>query len=494
MSSPLFADQPVPQPERGAVDSLITQTRRLRVEVDAVRRDTGRVLASADDENEDDILWRWRRALCDLAVHQLDDLGAHLGQLREGRPADPWDFGRPYPEQDGEQAGGGAARHGHGHAAASGAFTGRVGSAEWDLLTDEVSWSDELFTLLERPVAAGPMSLDELPSVVFPEDRPLLTALVTGCLIDGRPIDGEFRVVRPDGRLRTVHMMGEPVLDATGRTASMWAVLRDISDLRRGERALRESGDSLSRDRQAARAEHRVAAEFHEAVRPSRAIAHIPDRRGTARLEAAVACLPAHGERPFGGEWHDVLELPCSDTLLAVGELTGHGVGLASSLVMLRGALRGIALTGAGPGALLGHLGVLADTLEQPVLGSLLCCRYTRDTRMLSWAGAGHPAPVLLRDGTVRVPAPPEGPPLGAAPGGSAYEQADMRLLPGDVLVLGAGAHAPGSLDALRRLAPAVARAADARACAGMLADALRSPAAAAGQDACAVPLVARAS
>ena len=173
------------------MEALITQTRRLRGEVDAVRRD-----AAAD---EDDALRRWQRALCDLAVHQLDDLGGHLDQLRAGRPA-----GAP-AEAEADDA----------TAPTSGALTGRVGSAEWNLLTDEVSWSDELFDILDRPRAGGPMTLDELPSLVFAEDRALLASMVTGCLVDGRPVDGEFRVVRHGGQVRTVHMMGEPVLDGT---------------------------------------------------------------------------------------------------------------------------------------------------------------------------------------------------------------------------------------------------------------------------------------
>jgi hypothetical protein len=65
--------------------------------------------------------------------------------------------------------------------------------------------------------------------------------MVTGCLIDARPLDGEFRVLRPDGEERLVHMMGEPVLDAEGSTVSKWAVLRDVGELRRRRRTLRET-------------------------------------------------------------------------------------------------------------------------------------------------------------------------------------------------------------------------------------------------------------
>lgn len=242
MPSHLFADRPAQPSEPGSVDALISQTRRLRGEVDAVRRDT-----VVDD---DDAQGRWQRALCDLAVHHLDDLREHLGQLKEGLP--------PAPELDELPEG------------ATGAEPQqtRVGSAEWNLLTDEVNWSEELFQIFGRSPEAGPLPLDELGSTLFSEDQPLLTSMVTACLVDGKPIDGEFRIVRADGRVRTLHMRGEPVLDSDGCTASMWAVLRDVSELRRSQRAERESRDSLQRRREIAQTEHRLAVELQEAVLP----------------------------------------------------------------------------------------------------------------------------------------------------------------------------------------------------------------------------------
>lgn len=130
MPSHLFADRPAQPPEPGSVDALISQTRRLRGEVDAVRRDT-----VVDD---DDAQGRWQRALCDLAVHHLDDLREHLGQLKEGLPPPPETV--EYPQAAPE--------------AGPEAHT-RVGSAEWNLLTDEVSWSDELFQIFGRSPESG---------------------------------------------------------------------------------------------------------------------------------------------------------------------------------------------------------------------------------------------------------------------------------------------------------------------------------------------------
>ncbi|MGW4278032.1 PAS domain-containing protein, partial [Streptomyces seoulensis] len=244
MPSPLSADPSSALPSgRGAVDALITQARRLKGEVVAVRREAPG--DTADPQG------RWERALCDLALHQLTDLDAHLAQLRDGPPLLPTAPDGPGADAAPEPAG-----------APHGSLLSRVGSAEWNLLTDEAGWSAELYRILGLDPAGPARTLDELPSLVLDEDRPLLTALVTDCLVDARPVEGEFRVVRPDGAVRTVHLMGEPVLDADGATAAMWAVLRDVSELRRSQSAVRETRDSLQHHQRQAQTEQRLAVEL----------------------------------------------------------------------------------------------------------------------------------------------------------------------------------------------------------------------------------------
>ncbi|KAA6216022.1 PP2C family protein-serine/threonine phosphatase [Streptomyces filamentosus] len=430
MPSPLFADRPAQPPEPGAVDALISQTSRLRGEVDAVRRDTA--------AHDDDPRLRWQRALCDLAMHQLDELRAQFGQLRDGAPAAPAPQDLPPGEEtplfDGAFTSDAGAAYGEAPPR-TGSLLTRVGSAEWNLLTDEVSWSEELFQIFGRTREQGPMSLDEMPTMVFAEDQPLLQSMVTDCLIDGKPIDGEFRIVRSDARVRTVHMTGEPVLDADGCTASMWAVLRDVSELRRSERAVRESRDSLERTRQIERTERRVAVELQEAVLPpwrgSLRFAH----GGPAPLDVAGHYFPAASTGLIGGDWYDALALPSGDALLTVGDLTGHGVAATSSMAMLLGALRGMAVAGIRPGALMGHLNQLLESSGQPVLGSAMCCRYDPVAQTLTWAQAGHPAPLLFRGGTGRPLRRPDGVLLGATEG-VAYEETSTPLRPGDVLLL----------------------------------------------------------
>ncbi|MEV5954978.1 SpoIIE family protein phosphatase [Streptomyces sp. NPDC051987] len=437
MPSHVSADRPAAQPPgRGSVEALISQTRRLKGDVDAVRRDT----QSSGSEPEE----RWQRALYDLALHQLNDLDAHLAQLRDG----------PARLSAGRETASGRLPA---PAPASGSLLSRVGSAEWNLLTDEVSWSGELYRILGRDPAAPALTLDELPSLVLDEDRPRLTAMVTACLVDARPIDGEFRVLRPDGNVRTVHMMGEPVLDGDGGTASMWAVLRDVSELRRSQRAVRETQDTLQRHHRRAETEQRLAVEFQEAVLPpGRGALRLP-RQGPGALDVAARCLPSGAGGLLGGDWYDALELTDGDTLLSVGDLTGHGVTVASGMTMLLGAVRGMAMAGTQPGPLLSLLNQLLDATVQPALGSAVCCRYHPATRTLTWAQAGHPAPLLFRGGTGCALSAPEGVLLGVT-SGAGYGQAEVALEPGDLLLLHTDGVVPGhsgadSLGALLGLA-----------------------------------------
>lgn len=440
----LSADRSTAQPPgRGPVDALISQTRRLKGDVDAVRRGT-----PADTSDPRD---RWQRALYDLALHQLNDLDEHLAQLRDGPlpvPAPAAPVGPAGPTTPSARS-----------TPRQGALLSRVGSAEWNLLTDEASWSGELYRILDRDPAAPPLTLDELPSLVHDDDRPRLTAMVTGCLVDARPIDGEFRLMRPDGSVRTVHMMGEPVLGTDGSTVSMWAVLRDVSELRRCRRAVSETRDSLHHQGQEAeRTGHRLAVELQEAVLPTwRGSLRLP-RRGPRTLDVAVRHLPSTTGAATGGEWYDALELSDGTTLLSVGELTGQGVGVASGMAMLLGAMRGMAMSGTEPGPLMACLSRLMDATGQPALGSGLCLLYRPETRSLVWAQAGHPVPLLFRGGTGRALDAPDGVLLGAAPAAS-YGQAEETLEAGDLLLLHTDGLVPGRAGAtsarrLVRLAP----------------------------------------
>ncbi|MGW3465058.1 PP2C family protein-serine/threonine phosphatase, partial [Streptomyces olivaceoviridis] len=131
---------------------------------------------------------------------------------------------------------------------------------------------------------------------------------------------------------------------------------------------------------------------------------------------------------------------------------------VASGMATLLGAVRGMAMAGTEPGHLLTLLNRLLDTTVQPALGSAVCCRYRPETRTLVWAQAGHPAPLLYRDGTGRVLNASDGVLLGAS-SGAVYGQSVVTLRPGDLLLLHtdgllSGHSGTAAVDRLLGLAP----------------------------------------
>jgi serine phosphatase RsbU (regulator of sigma subunit) len=106
-----------------------------------------------------------------------------------------------------------------------------------------------------------------------------------------------------------------------------------------------------------------------------------------------------------------------------------------TGMVAARNSLRGLAITGAGPGELLRMLNGVVCHLTSGVVGTVICGLYNPQTRVLRWARAGHLPPVLVRGGMARALPLPGGVLLGMDPDAS-YEEAVQPLEPGDTLLL----------------------------------------------------------
>jgi Stage II sporulation protein E (SpoIIE)/Integrase core domain len=112
-----------------------------------------------------------------------------------------------------------------------------------------------------------------------------------------------------------------------------------------------------------------------------------------------------------------------------------HGIEAVTGMVALRNFLRGLAITGAGPGALLGWLNSAAYHLADDTYATAICGTYDPGNRTLRWARAGHLPPVVVHRGTARTLALPEGMLLGTEPD-ACYQEATITLSPGDTLLM----------------------------------------------------------
>jgi serine phosphatase RsbU (regulator of sigma subunit) len=151
-------------------------------------------------------------------------------------------------------------------------------------------------------------------------------------------------------------------------------------------------------------------------------------------LRAVVRYLPAESGGRVGGDWYITAELPAGHVLLAVGDVAGHGLPAAAAMARLRGALAGLAITGAPPQQLVGWLNDLVRHVDSEHTASVVVGYFDPVSRMLTWSQAGHPPPVLVRCGVARILPQPDGILLGASK--LPYAAATIQLQPGDLLLL----------------------------------------------------------
>ncbi|POX57698.1 antitermination regulator [Streptomyces sp. Ru62] len=307
---------------------------------------------------------------------------------------------------------------------------GRIGGFEENLLTGEITWNGQLFTLYGRPPTSPPVALQDLPAHAHPDDAVILGRFLRTLLHHRRPASAAFRLLRPDGVTRHIRVVAEPVLDTGGQLFGVRGAYQDISAQHWTEVALAATRDQLAHTEQQAVERNRLTLQLQHAIMPpAQAPLRVPG------LQVAVRYRPAETEHLVGGDWYDAVVLPSGLVLLCVGDVAGHGIEAATSMVVLRNALRGLAVTGAGPAQLLSWLNIVAHHLTGAVTATAVCGLYDGERRTLRWARAGHLPPVLVREADATALPPVKGLLLGAVPE-ARYDETEVQLAAGDTLLM----------------------------------------------------------
>ena len=127
---------------------------------------------------------------------------------------------------------------------------------------------------------------------------------------------------------------------------------------------------------------------------------------------------PASSVRAAGGDWYDAVPLGHGRLALVIGDAVGHGVPAAGAMSRLRGAMRSVALRDPSPAAVVAALDAFAAQMEDVEGASVFYGVLEAATGRLTYAAAGHPAPMLVQSdgGTSFLPLTAR-PPLGSLPG-----------------------------------------------------------------------------
>ncbi|OLT14655.1 hypothetical protein BJF78_18045 [Pseudonocardia sp. CNS-139] len=172
----------------------------------------------------------------------------------------------------------------------------------------------------------------------------------------------------------------------------------------------------------------------------------LPAVSDVAGVQVAARYLVGVDGNQVGGDWYDALDLPDGALGLAVGDVVGHDLGAAAAMGQLRGVLRSYAWDGGAPGSVLDRCDQLVQGLEMAAMATAVYARVeppdVSGERLLRYANAGHPAPLLLRpDGELVRLDENRSPMIGAVRSlgrraGPGRAEAEVRCPAGSLLIL----------------------------------------------------------
>src|SRR5215217_1082898 len=273
----------------------------------------------------------------------------------------------------------------------------RLGSFEWALASDQVSWSPELCRILGLNPEACHGTLGALLQRIHPDDRAEAAATLRRAAAEGTSFRMQTRILRPTGEPRVLSSWGNVTRDEQGRPSRLLGVCQDVTDWHQREEELVE-----------AQAQAELSRRLQSGLLPSLSLP-------APALELRTRYLPGHERALLGADFYDALQLPDGTVALLIGDVAGHGPVEAAVGVAMRAAWRALVLTGHRPDDLLDGLDkVLARDRQSEEMFATVCCGWiSPDHGRITVALAGHPPPLLARDGQVEVLQVPNGPALG---------------------------------------------------------------------------------
>jgi PAS domain S-box-containing protein len=168
----------------------------------------------------------------------------------------------------------------------------QLGSWEWDVAADRVTWTDTLFRIYGLDPDSFSATFEGYLERVHPDDRDRVRGAIERAFQGSDDFEFEERIIRPDGSVRTLRSRGRAIRDAVGATTRLTGACLDITELREAqERAVEAARQSAARS-----AAEESAARLQFLVQASEVLAASLDYEETLRNVADLAV-------PYVADW-----------------------------------------------------------------------------------------------------------------------------------------------------------------------------------------------
>ncbi|HEX3036851.1 MAG TPA: MEDS domain-containing protein [Thermodesulfobacteriota bacterium] len=116
-----------------------------------------------------------------------------------------------------------------------------IGSWEWDIESNKVTWSGELYRIFGLKPHEVDITYEGFLERVHTDDRGFVRKKIEKALRGHKSFNFDHRIIRPDGTVRRLYGQGRTIVDEAGNALRMIGTGQDITERKRAEEQLKAS-------------------------------------------------------------------------------------------------------------------------------------------------------------------------------------------------------------------------------------------------------------
>jgi PAS domain S-box-containing protein len=166
-------------------------------------------------------------------------------------------------------------------------WAARIGTFDLNMRTGVNVWTPETEAMYGLPPGTFGGTLAAFENLIHPDDRERMIDLTRDMVRTGQPVEGEWRVVWPDGSVRWIAGRGQVLMDEYGEPSRMLGVNLDITERKRAEETLAGMTRKLIESQEKDRA--RIGRDLHDDINQQLALlaVQIDQMRHNPRVSVA---------------------------------------------------------------------------------------------------------------------------------------------------------------------------------------------------------------
>ncbi len=206
---------------------------------------------------------------------------------------------------------------------------GNVGTWDWDVAKDQVTWSDRMYRFFGVEPGTFEGSYASFLELVHPEDRPRVNEIIAAVLKKRTPCMLEFRTIRPDGAVRWLSTTGQLFYDEAQRPQRLMGATIDVTARKHIEAELEQAKEvaeaaSVAKDQFLAVLSHELRTPLTPVMTAAQLLGSDPGARAEQRDLARMICRNVELEARLIDDLLDLTRISRGKLELHFGSVDAH--------------------------------------------------------------------------------------------------------------------------------------------------------------------------